>query len=136
MRRPVGATGTGARADREFTIESRSQARMVLRRFLQHRAAVISGVLLLLAILVALVGGRFWKYSYDEFLSVDELSQPPSLAHPMGTTSVGPRLVRQVLRGAQKSVQIALTVAFVSTTIGTLIGAFAGFYRGGHGLGR
>ena len=82
---------------------------MVLRRFLQHRAAVISGVLLILAILVALVGGRFWKYSYDEFLSVDELSQPPSLEHPMGTTSAGRDSFAQVLRGAQKSVQIALT---------------------------
>jgi peptide/nickel transport system permease protein len=127
---PVGGSVTERAAEREFTVEARSQSRMVLHRFLQHKAAVISGVLLILAILVALIGGRFWKYSYDEFLSVDELSQPPSLEHPMGTTSAGRDSFAQVLRGAQKSVQIALTVALVSTTIGTLIGCFAGFYRG------
>ena len=122
-------------AEREFTVEARSQSRMVLHRFLQHRAAVISGVLLILAILVALIGGRFWKYSYDEFLIVDELSQPPSLEHPMGTTSAGRDSFAQVLRGAQKSVQIALTVAFVSTTIGTLIGCLRRLLPGLHGLG-
>ena len=59
-------------------------------------------------------------------LTVDELSQPPSLDHPMGTDAIGHDLFAQVLRGAQKSVQIALLVALVSTTIGMLIGAFAG----------
>jgi peptide/nickel transport system permease protein len=116
--------------DREFTVETRSQSRMVLRRFMQHKAAVVSGIVLLLVILLALLGGRFWTYSYDEFLDVDQLSKAPSLEHPMGTTSSGRDVFAQVLRGAQKSVQIALTVALVSTTIGTLIGAFAGFHRG------
>jgi peptide/nickel transport system permease protein len=35
-----------------------------------------------------------------------------------------------VLRGAQKSVQVALLVAFLATAIGTVIGALAGYYRG------
>jgi len=114
--------------DREFTVESRSQSKMVLRRFLQHRAAVSSGVILLLVILLALLGGRFWKYTYSEF--TPDFSAGPSLEHPMGTDGPGHDNFAQVLRGAQKSVQIALTVALVSTTTGTLIGAFAGYYRG------
>jgi ABC-type dipeptide/oligopeptide/nickel transport system permease subunit len=124
------AAPNAAGPEREFTVESRSQARMILRRFLQHRAAVISGILLILAILVALIGGRLWHYRYDDFLPVDQIDKPPSLSHPMGTTSAGRDVFAQVLRGAQKSVQIALTVALVSTTLGVLIGAFAGFYRG------
>ncbi len=123
--RPGGGT---AAPEREFTVTARSQGRMVLRRFLQHRLAVASGIILILVVLLALLGGRFWKYSHEEL--TDELSSPPSLEHPMGTDGPGHDNFAQVLRGAQKSVQIALTVALVSTTIGTLIGALAGYYRG------
>jgi peptide/nickel transport system permease protein len=123
--RPGGGT---AGPEREFTVTARSQSRMVLRRFLQHRLAVASGIILILVVILALLGGRFWKYSHEEL--TDEFSSPPSLEHPMGTDGPGHDNFAQVLRGAQKSVQIALTVAFVSTTIGTLIGALAGYYRG------
>jgi ABC-type dipeptide/oligopeptide/nickel transport system permease subunit len=36
----------------------------------------------------------------------------------------------RILRGAQKSVQVALLVALLSTTFGAVLGAFAGYYRG------
>lgn len=114
--------------EREFTVEARSQTRMVVRRFLQHRAAVISLVVLLLVVLLSLLGGRFWKFTYSQ--ETNDLSQAPSWNHPMGTDSVGHDGFAQVLRGAQKSVQIALVVALLSTTVGALIGAIAGYYRG------
>jgi peptide/nickel transport system permease protein len=114
--------------EREFTVAARSQSRMVMRRFLQHRAAVGSGVVLILVVLLSLVGGRYWTYTYEEQTS--DLSDPPSLEHPMGTNSIGQDNFAQVLRGAQKSVQIALIVALVSTSFGTLVGSIAGYYRG------
>lgn len=122
--RPEPVTGP----DREFTVEARSYGRMVLRRFLQHRLAVASLVVLIVLIVLSLVGGRLWIYDYSEL--TPELSQSPSLEHPMGTDGIGHDTLAQVLRGAQKSVQIALLVALLSTSIGTLVGALAGFYRG------
>ncbi|MGH9186930.1 MAG: ABC transporter permease [Acidimicrobiales bacterium] len=123
---PTPAGGGGP--EREFTIEARSYRRMVLRRFLHHKLAVTSLVVLVFVICLALVGGRMWKYSYDEI--TDEFSTGPSLEHPFGTDGPGHDVFAQVLRGAQKSVQIMLVVAFLSTTIGVLIGAIAGYYRG------
>jgi ABC-type dipeptide/oligopeptide/nickel transport system permease subunit len=114
--------------EREFTVAARSQARMVLRRFLDHRLAVASLLVLLLMIVLALVGGRLWRFDFAERTGV--LSSPPSFDHPMGTNGLGQDTFAQVLRGAQRSVQIALTVAVVSTAIGVLVGAVAGFYRG------
>jgi peptide/nickel transport system permease protein len=117
-----------AAPEREFTIVRRSQAQMIVRRFLAHRLAVASLILLLLVIVGSLVGGRVWKYNYADI--TDEFSTPPSLAHPMGTDGIGHDSMAQILRGAQKSVQVALLVALLSTAFGAVVGAFAGYYRG------
>jgi glutathione transport system permease protein len=114
--------------EREFTVVRRSQTQMVIRRFMAHKLAVGSLVVFLLVVVVSLIGGRFWKYGYADI--TDEFSSPPSLEHPMGTDDIGHDSFAQVLRGAQKSVQVALMVAFLATTIGAVIGALAGYYRG------
>jgi ABC-type dipeptide/oligopeptide/nickel transport system permease subunit len=114
--------------EREFTVVRRSQTQMIARRFMAHKLAVGSLVVFLLLIVISLIGGRFWKYGYADI--TEEYSSPPSLKHPMGTDSIGHDSMAQVLRGAQKSVQVALMVAFLSTTLGAVIGALAGYYRG------
>jgi ABC-type dipeptide/oligopeptide/nickel transport system permease subunit len=114
--------------EREFTVKRRSQTQMVLRRFLAHRLAVASLVVFLVVVVLSLIGGRLWKYGYADI--TDEFSSPPSLEHPMGTDDIGHDSLAQVLRGSQKSVQVALMVAFLSTTVGAVIGALAGYYRG------
>jgi ABC-type dipeptide/oligopeptide/nickel transport system permease subunit len=114
--------------EREFTVERRSQSQMVIRRFMAHKLAVGSLAVFLLVVIISLIGGRFWKYGYADI--TDEFSSPPSLEHPMGTDDIGHDSMAQILRGAQKSVQVALMVAFLSTTFGAVLGAIAGFYRG------
>jgi peptide/nickel transport system permease protein len=125
---PAALPGPAAGGGRgEFTVESRSATRLVVRRFMRHRLALVSLVVLVLVVLASLVGGRFWRYDYAEI--TDEFSTPPSLQHPMGTNGVGNDTLAQVLRGAQKSVQIMLLVAVISTVIGVAVGAVAGYYR-------
>jgi ABC-type dipeptide/oligopeptide/nickel transport system permease subunit len=114
--------------EREFTVARRSQTQMIIRRFMAHKLAVGSLVVFLLVVIISLIGGRFWKYGYADI--TDEFSSPPSLEHPMGTDDIGHDSFAQVLRGAQKSVQVALMVAILATTIGAVIGAIAGYYRG------
>lgn len=124
----AGSMVPGPGPEREFTVEARGQARLVTRRFLRHRLAVVSLIVLVLVVFLSLVGGRLWKYSYSDI--TEEFSTPPSLDHPFGTNGVGNDVFAQVLRGAQKSVQIMLLVAGVSTLLGVVIGAIAGYYRG------
>jgi ABC-type dipeptide/oligopeptide/nickel transport system permease subunit len=115
-------------AEREFTVVRRSQTQMIIRRFMAHKLAVGSLVVFLLLVIISLIGGRFWKYGYADI--TDQFSTPPSLEHPMGTDDIGHDTLAQVLRGSQKSVQVALMVAVLATTIGAVIGALAGYYRG------
>jgi ABC-type dipeptide/oligopeptide/nickel transport system permease subunit len=129
---PVSAAGTrvpGTPApEREFTVAERSQFQLVVRRFLQHRLAVASLVVLVLLVLLAYVGGALWKYDFGEF--TPDNSDAPSLEHPFGTDAQGKDQFAQVLRGTQISLQIAVLVALFSTLVGTVWGAVAGYFGG------
>lgn len=144
-----GAVGTGPAdggggPEREFTIKARTQRQLIVRRFLHHRLAVVSLVVLVLLFAVALLGGKIWHYGYNQstvdysvrptwwpyFNGSFHWGQVAHWKHPMGTNERGIDTFAQVLRGAQKSCLIALMVAFGSTVVGTLLGAIAGFYRG------
>jgi ABC-type dipeptide/oligopeptide/nickel transport system permease subunit len=120
--------GPGADVEREFTIKERKQWQMVLIRFLRHRAAVVSLVVLILVILVAFVGPLLWKYDYTSTTSPG--SSPPTLNNPLGTDQLGHDLFAQVMRGAQQSLRVAFIVAVLSTGIGAPYGAISGYYGG------
>lgn len=124
----VQTNGPAGPAEREFTVAARTQTQMVVRRFLAHRLAVASLVIFVIVVAGSLGGARLWKYNYADITK--EFSTPPSLTHPMGTDDIGHDTLAQVLRGAQKSVQVALLVALLSTSFGSVLGAIAGYYRG------
>ena len=100
----------------------------VWRRFRRNRIAMASAVLLTLIFAITFVGPLLYPYGYEE-ISPD-YSRAPSATHWMGTDAIGHDLFAQVMRGAQKSIQIALMVAVVSTFVGVVLGTLAGYYRG------
>jgi len=124
----VEAAASGGAVDREFTVVRRSQSSLVLRRFLQHRLAVVSIVVFFFLVLVSVFGNVLWHYSSTTI--TDDLSLSPSLKHPMGTDSTGHDLLAQVLAGTRVSMSVALLVAALSTAFGTVFGALSGFYGG------
>ncbi|MEU6388395.1 ABC transporter permease [Streptomyces sp. NPDC046939] len=123
-----GAAGEVPRDDQEFTVKERTQTQLILRRFLRHRAAMISLAVFVLIVLWAFIGPHLWHYSYGTY--TEDNSQPPSLKHPFGTNSSGYDAYAQVMRGTQTSLKIAIMIAIGSTLIGAVWGAVSGFYRG------
>jgi peptide/nickel transport system permease protein len=121
-------TTNRAPVEREFTVKERTQASQIARRYLQHRLALISTIVLLLLVLFAFVGAHIWHYDYK--FESNDFSKGPSGKHPFGTDSNGTDLMALVMRGTQRSIEIALFVAVVSTVVGSIYGAVAGFYRG------
>ncbi|MEI8239552.1 MAG: ABC transporter permease [Actinomycetota bacterium] len=115
--------------DREFTVEARAQWKTIVRRFLRHRLAVIALVLLTIVTLWAFIGPHLWKYSYSEF-DTSSASLAPSWHHPFGTDDLGKDGYARVMRGTQRSLEIAIMVSLIATTIGVTVGAVAGYYRG------
>lgn len=126
---PVGTPAPAATDDLvELGTEAQRPWRRVLRRFLRHRLAVASLVVLAVLVALSLLGEYVARYDYAEL--TDDFSSPPSLDHWFGTDAIGHDTFAQVLRGARRSVLVALLVALVSTAAGTLVGAVAGYYRG------
>lgn len=98
-------------------------------RFARDRLGMIGLAGMTVMVAAASVGGRLWRYGYAEV--TNEIAAGPSWKHPLGTTDItGHDLLAQVLRGTQRSMQVALVVALLSTAIGVLVGAAAGYLGG------
>ena len=125
------APGSAVRLD-QFGRAQRKQRSLwgnAWRQFRRHKLAMAGLVVFSTFLVVTAIGPLLWDeeenapFAYSAGLT-------RSMEHPMGTDSIGHDSMAQILRGAQKSVQVALMVAFLSTTVGALIGALAGYYRG------
>lgn len=121
-------TISGAPVEREFTVQERTQTQLVVRRFIRHRLALISLFVFIAVVLFAFVGAALWHYSYKDI--TPDNSVGPSLKHPFGTDNLGIDELAAVMRGTQRSIEIAVLLAVFATIIGTIWGAVAGFYRG------
>ncbi|MDP2291482.1 MAG: ABC transporter permease [Actinomycetota bacterium] len=115
--------------DREFSVAARSQRRTIARRFLRHRPAIVSLVVLTAITLFVFIFPIFWEWPFTK-RDKTALSQPPSWDHPFGTDELGKDVLGRVMRGTQRSLEIALIAAFLVTIIGVTLGAIAGYFRG------
>ncbi|HHW84362.1 MAG TPA: ABC transporter permease [Actinomycetales bacterium] len=127
------------------TDKSYSQGQLVFRRFLRHRAAMISVVILLILVVVSFTSigsgdgnSGWWKWGMVIPAPVVDGNTAPTLTlwpfsvgdHPFGQDTIGKDYFALVMRGTQRSLMIALIVGILATFIGTLIGAVAGYVRG------
>ena len=105
--------------------------RFFLIRFLRHRLAVVSLIILILIGLVGALAKHVAPHGYDE-LDLNNLNASPTLTdwHLFGTDQLGRDYLSRVIYGIRTSLWVALLVAFLSTFIGTAIGSIAGYYGG------
>ena len=88
-----------------------------------------SGMVILLLLLVAIVGGQVSPYPYNEIHLIDRL-QGPSSKYLLGTDQAGRDLLSRLIFGARVSVLVGLAVTTISIVISTLIGGISGFVGG------
>ncbi len=112
-----------------FDIAPRSTWTRARRRFLRHRLATASLVILVLIFGAGLLASHFAPYGYLE-VDLSSLSKAPSWAHPFGTNQIGSDYFTQVLYGIGIEARVALLVAFFGTLAGTLVGVVAGYFGG------
>ena len=107
----------------------RSQAQIIWHKFRRHKAAVVSGIILI--VMAFLCFGAPWIAPY-EFDAIDlrNTRQPPSLQHLMGTDDLGRDAFTRLLYGGRISMTVGIFAALVATTIGAMVGAVAGYYGG------
>ena len=108
-------------------LEARSQWQLFLRRFLRHRMAVLS--LLVLVGLIVVCFGAEWVAPFEKN-EQDLLLGPvgPSGDHWFGTDELGRDQLTEIMFAGQISLKIGLAVALIATLVGTAMGAMAGFF--------
>lgn len=128
-------------------VEGLSLGRIVARRFVQHRAAMVSLVVMAIVIVLSFTSmgltvgpiriAGWWKWAVDAVPAPVNGGQPTlslipfSLGeHPFGQDTVGRDLFAGVMRGIQQSLMIIVVAGAASTAIGTALGAIAGYFGG------
>ncbi len=130
--------------------DSKSQGRIVIGRFVKHKLAMTSSVILVFITIFAFssvgwgVIPGWWDKSYLDAGAVINGGKPTlSLVptwlggegirwgeNPFGQDSIGKDYFALVMTGTQKSIIIGVVVGLVSTFLGAVIGAVAGYFRG------
>jgi peptide/nickel transport system permease protein len=107
----------------------------VLRKLLQHRAALLGAVITILVLLVSAFAP--WVAPKDP-LSLDPARRllPPvwmaggAWAYPLGTDHVGRDILSRLIYGSRISMLVGLSAVTISATIGVLLGLISGFFGG------
>ena len=107
----------------------RGQLEMSFERFRGHRLAMVALVIVLVLVLLAAFAPIVSPYDPNK-TDLSSIFEAPSVAHPMGTDSLGRDLATRVLFGGRVSLAVGLLAALLALTLGTLVGAVAGFYGG------
>src|SRR5262252_9399830 len=92
------------------------RGRLVLRRFVRRRLAVLSLFLVLLFFAFAYIDPVFYKWQYNQ-LDYQAFLQPPTLQHWFSTTQNGFDMLTLTMKSMQKSLIIGLIGAVISTNI-------------------
>ncbi|MBI1880289.1 MAG: ABC transporter permease, partial [Chloroflexi bacterium] len=101
------------------------------RRFLRHRAGVISTMVLLAIVAIVTLGPLFFV-PRDAAFRPDPLviNQPPGVEHWFGTDQVGRDIFARIVYGGQISLAIGLLAMVVSIMVGVLLGSVSGYFGG------
>jgi peptide/nickel transport system permease protein len=107
----------------------RTQLGMAFERFREHRLAMVAlGVVIALGLFSGFVS---IASPYDpNKTNLFQIFDAPSIAHPMGTDSLGRDLATRILFGGRVSLAVGVLAALLAITVGMVVGVVAGFYGG------
>jgi peptide/nickel transport system permease protein/oligopeptide transport system permease protein len=99
-------------------------------RFKGNRAAVVSGVVLLILITMAIFAPFITIAGYDEQKFLERGLEAPSSEFWFGVDDLGRDFFSRIIYGARISLSIGFISALCSVLIGIPLGALAGYYGG------
>jgi peptide/nickel transport system permease protein len=118
-------------------VKDEGQFTVVAKRFLRHRLALFSLILISLIFIASLLAPVITVYPRDTVdVATNIRPAPPGIAgsegnvHILGIDHLGRDLFTRVLYAGRISLSIAIAVVLISESLGVIIGAFAGYYGG------
>ncbi|WP_053367991.1 oligopeptide ABC transporter permease [Bacillus sp. FJAT-27245] len=103
--------------------------RIMLRKYMKNKLAVVSAVILFIIINAAIFAPWIAPYHPSDQNLLETLS-PPGGKYLLGTDDLGRDTLSRLLYGAQVSLLVGFTSVAGSIFIGTVVGAIAGYFGG------
>jgi peptide/nickel transport system permease protein len=101
----------------------------LLKKTLSNPLSLAGFIIILAVLMLALLAPIIAPYDPNE-INVKSILLGPSVAHWMGTDSLGRDVFSRMLYGGRISLLVGLVAVGISTAIGIVLGALAGYYRG------
>ncbi len=122
-----GSVQAFRRETREDIMGARSHRILWLKRMSKNPLAVTGLVIVITLCIIAIFAP--WLAPYDpQAIDTWHILEPPSMAHLLGTDSLGRDCLSRLIYGARISLLVGIVAVGIATFIGTLLGALAGFY--------
>ena len=109
---------------------ARSPLYFALRRFADNKAAMVSGIILAVIILMAVFAPLISKTGYEDQDFLTQALGFPSREFWFGVDDLGRDFFTRIIYGARVSLTIGFVAAAFSVVIGIPLGAAAGYYGG------
>ncbi len=106
-----------------------TRGRLIWRRFLRNKVAVVGAVGIMFLVGLTLFGQYFLYWKFDD-IDTNAFLTPPDSAHLLGTTQAGRDVLALTVRGLGKSLLIGFLVAIISTSLSAMVGASAAYLGG------
>ncbi|RVU39690.1 ABC transporter permease [Hwanghaeella grinnelliae] len=103
-----------------------------IRRFLDHRLALLSGLVLAFLCGLALCAPLIADMLGTDGVTADLFNRlaPSSASNPLGTDEAGRDVLVRLLYGGRVSLAVALVTAIITAVIGAAVGLAAGYFGG------
>jgi ABC-type dipeptide/oligopeptide/nickel transport system permease subunit len=125
------ATGIDSTVEAGLEVKVRSQWSYARTRFLRHRLAMASLIVLVIIFGAGAFANFIAPYSWGQ-IDLTNIFHAPTTAghHFFGTDGIGRDYFSGVIYGIRTSEEVGIFVAIISSMVGLVIGAVAGYYRG------
>jgi len=124
----VAEIGAEFGAEQLLTRTEVSQNRLILRRFMRHKLAVLGTFVLIFLFGLSFIGPLLSPYDPNALIAVANM--PPTWPHPFGTDELGRDVLTRLMWAGRISLLLALVVTLASTAFGVALGALAGYHGG------
>ena len=142
---PIATDSVGENAIENKETEGLSQGKIVFRKFIRHKGAMIGLIVLVIVTIFAYTAQGigpipgWWIFNHTSSGPVTNPGGAPTWTlsnffspgeHPFGQDEIGRDNFARVMKGTQISIMVMLIIGLVALIIGTIVGALAGYYRG------
>jgi peptide/nickel transport system permease protein len=99
------------------------------RQFRKHKLAMAGLVMFIFMFIATFLGSPLYPQEIDT-IDFTVSGSGISLAHPMGTDSMGQDLLARIHWGGRISLAVGIVAALIAILVGTAVGSVAGFFGG------